>query len=145
MASLSCEPVYLDWSSTGTIHVYAPGIVPGGLYEVQAIDDGASILDEVNFSDPLTVATGMWGDVAGPIDVDTVLWTAPDGRTQVIPDLVAVIDSFGSRPGAPMKALADLEPQIPDQKINISDLVQVLDGIRGLRYPFDAPEPCATE
>jgi hypothetical protein len=43
-----------------------------------------------------------------------------------------------------IKARADVEPQTPDQLINITDVTLVLDAFRGFPYPFSpsGPPPC---
>ncbi len=58
-----------------------------------------------------------WGDVVE--NCTTTPCGAPDGRVDVVTDIVALINKFGSSPGAPVKARADLEPSTVDQKINI--------------------------
>ncbi len=70
--------------------------------------------------------------------------TPPDGRVDIVTDILAIIAKFGSRPGAPAKIRVDLEPGMLDMKINITDVTFALDAFRGLPYPF-APStttPC---
>ena len=122
-------------------YVYHDGIVPGGSYSVQEID-GACLAGNVPaFSSSLIRTMSRWGDVAA----STVggVWAGPDGRVDIVTDVVAVIEKFSNRPGAPSKARADVEPAIPDQRINISDVTRILDGFRNLPYPFTAEgDPC---
>ena len=62
----------------------------------------------------------------------------------IVTDILAMIDKFANRAGAPAKARADLEPAALDMKINISDVTFGLDGFRGLPYYFAPPAagPC---
>ena len=66
-------------------------------------------------------------------------------------DVTALLDKFKNSRGALITARADIEPGIPDQQINISDVTFALDGFRGRGYPAGALEsfpspgslPCA--
>ncbi len=85
----------------------------------------------------------MWGDVAGLVDSVNSRWRAPDGSVDVPTDMLAVIDKFINKSGAPSTARTDIAPALPDGRIDlIPDLVNVIDAFRGLPYPFDAPQPC---
>ena len=141
-ATLQCEPFVTDWDAHGTLHVYHEGIIPGGSYAVQEIDSACLAGDVPAFSSSLIQTMSRWGDVAA----STVggVWLGPDGSVDIVTDVVAVIEKFSNRPGAPSKIRADIEPAIPDQRINISDVTRILDGFRNLPYPFPAvPDPCA--
>ena len=89
-----------------------------------------------------------WGDIAGDFDSSAQLWLSSDGAVDIFPDVVAAIEAFSNRPGNPTKLRADVEPCVLDFKVNISDIVRLLDAFRGLPYPFepgslDCPlEPC---
>lgn len=143
-AALQCDPFVQDWSVYESVDIFHDAIVPGGLYEVQVIAAGCDMGVEANFSAPLDSLTGVWSDVAGEFDIGAEAWTAPDGSVDVATDVVAVLDKFSNAPGAPAKAYADLEPSMPDLKINITDVVVILDAFEGDSYPF-APvsAPCA--
>ena len=141
-ASLQCDPVYDDWGAIGTVHVYHQAIVPGGVYEIQAIPSTCEATNEANYSPALALGSGRWGDVVGPFDTGLGTWTDADGSVDVATDVVAVLDKFGSLPGSPTKARADLEPATPDQKINITDVTVILDAFGGAGYPFAPPAPC---
>jgi hypothetical protein len=65
-----------------------------------------------------------------------------DGHVGVITDAVAVLDKFQNLDGAPIKARCDLEPALPDRKINITDLNLVIDAFRGGDYSLAVPTPC---
>ena len=142
-ATLQCEPFVTDWDALGAPYVYHDGIVPGGSYSVQEIDGTCLAGNVPAFSSSLIRTMSRWGDVAA----STVggVWPGPDGRVDIVTDVVAVIEKFSNRPGAPSKARADVEPAIPDQRINISDVTRILDGFRNLPYPFPAePDPCGS-
>ncbi|MFQ5495660.1 MAG: hypothetical protein ACE5EX_09810, partial [Phycisphaerae bacterium] len=142
-ATLSCDPVFMDWSGLGTVHVYHQSIAPGFEFSIQAVVQDCPLTDEANFSPPLTLAQSRWGDATGSFDSINRVWTAPDGVVDVTSDVIAIIDKFAGRGGAPIKARVDLEPAVPDRLINISDATRALDAFRGRAYPFDpGPPPC---
>ena len=116
----------------GTVHVHSAEIIPDRIYEVRTqLDDGT-------LTAPAFTTTAPWGDTAGPFEGGR--WSPPDGLVGITTDALACIEAFGHRPAAPPQELCDLEPQIPDEVINILDIVYVLDAFRGLLYPFN--EPC---
>jgi hypothetical protein len=136
-AELSCAgPVYRSWDPSEVVHVYHPGIVPGGAYRIQVVDESCATGEENNFSPMLTVMNPGWGNVAGPYRVASGAWTVPDSSVDVTVDVVAVLGKFANRAGAPGKSRADVEPCIPDFQLNISDVTQVLNAFRGLGFPF---------
>ncbi len=147
-ATRQCEPFYANWSQYGggTLHVYHESIIPGGVYDLQAIRQGCGTASESNFSAPLSIGTSAFGNVGGPFDTQRNVWTAPepDGTVDITTDVIAAINKFGNRLGSPMKIRVDLDPETPDFKINIIDIVHILDAFRGLPYPFVpvSPAPC---
>ncbi|MFQ5494703.1 MAG: hypothetical protein ACE5EX_04920 [Phycisphaerae bacterium] len=142
-ATLQCDPFFADWSQFGLVHVFHEAVVPDGLYAVQAVLAGCVNITPDRFSPPLMVGNSGHGDVVGPFDQATQMWTGPDGSVDIVTDAIAVLDKFAGRPGAPIKARADLEPSTPDRIINISDVVIVVQAFGGDGYPFtpDLP-PC---
>jgi len=139
-ARLSCEAFFTDWGSVDTVQVFGEGIVPGGTYDVQAIGKSCYDVGVPRYSTARTVRTSRWGDLVGNCTV--VPCTPPDGVVNVTTDIVGMLDKFGGRAGAPVKARADLEPSLPDFIISIADVVQGLDAFRGEPYPFAGPSPC---
>ncbi len=135
-ATLQCDPLFLDWGVLGRINVFHGMIVPEGTYEIQAIHVSCGVTDESSFSAPLAVTTSLWGDLAGVFDAANGVWSPPDGSVDVPFDLVAILDGFASTPSAPLKVRTDIEPSIPDQKINITDATRALDAFSGFSYPF---------
>lgn len=143
---LQCDPFFMDWGAVGVVHVFDAGIVPNSVYEVQVINRGCSVDAEQNFSEALVLPTSAWGDAVGVFDGGAGAWTAPNGTVDVAFDVVALLDKFANRPGAPIKARADLEPAIIDFKINITDVTRALDAFAGQPFPFlPGPMPCTQE
>ncbi|UCC32668.1 MAG: hypothetical protein JSU86_10365, partial [Phycisphaerales bacterium] len=144
-ARLQCTPYYMDWAE-GLLHVTDDEIVPGAVYNVQAIDCACDFDSEVNYSAPLTITTSKWGDVVA--DCTTCPCGPPDGTVGIPTDVTAVLDKFKNLvpPGVPcaavMKARADVEPNLPDWLVNVSDVSHVLDAFRGFAYPpAQTPQP----
>ncbi len=141
-ATLQCDPYYMDWSTIGTVHLFHQAIVPGGFYEVQAVDQVCNATANSVYSLPLwTSTTEAWGDVVS--DCTTMPCGAPDGAVGVTTDVTAVLDKFKNLSGAPMKARCEMEPAQVDLSINISDVTLVLDAFKGFDYPFtEVPAAC---
>jgi len=138
-ANLQATQYCYDFGSVGLMHVTDREIVPGATYNVQAIDCTADPGNEANYSDPLPINTSSWGNICGPWDVDH--WSAPDESVDVTVDVTACLDKFKNAFGAPIKARADVDPDVPEWKINIStDVTRILDAFRGQPYPFDGPD-----
>lgn len=140
-AGLTCEPVFLDWGGVGTVHVSDTVIVPGGVYDVQAVDFACGVSAEEFYSDALPISTSRWGDLTG--DCSTSPCTPPDGRVDFV-DIAAVVDKYRNLPSAPAKTRADVAPSVPDLKVDMVDVSQVLDAFRGNPYPFAVPTACQT-
>ena len=142
-AMLTCEPLFADWGSLGTVHVFHEAIVPGGTYEIQVINEGCGLGSEINFSQPLSLATSGWGDTVE--DCSTIPCSPPDGTVSFL-DITAILARFVSDPVSITKARADLEPGCPDLIINMSDVLFAVAGFQGLGYPFTptAEDPCAS-
>ncbi|UCC30486.1 MAG: hypothetical protein JSU86_20095 [Phycisphaerales bacterium] len=150
-ATLGCDPWVGDFYSAGVIHVFHEGIIPDSVYEVRAADAACSLTDEGSYSTPLVLPMSVWGDVVR--NCTTCPCGAPDGTVGIPTDVTAVLDKFKNLvpPSLPCAAVtkvrADLEPQIPDQVINITDVTYTLDAFRGFGYPPDpfpdpSPPPC---
>jgi hypothetical protein len=141
-ATLHCTPVYRDWNADGAMHVFHEGLIPGGIYDVQVIDEACATTAESSYSPALPVMMSGWGDVVENCAVIPCL--PPDGSVDVTTDVTAILDKFKNSLNALVTARADIEPQVPDQKINISDVTFALDAFRGRSYPpgsFPPPSP----
>ena len=144
-ARLQCTPYCMDWAE-GLLHVTDDEIVPGAVYNVQAVDCACDFANEVNYSAPLMITTSKWGDVVA--DCTTCPCGPPDGAVGIPTDVTAVLDKFKNLapPGVPcaavIKARADVEPNLPDWLVNVSDVSYVLDAFRGFAYPpTQIPQP----
>jgi len=143
-ARLQCDPYYTDWSTYDAVHVYHQNVVPGGVYDLQAIDQACDTAAESSYSVPLELTTSVWGDVVG--NYTTTPSGPPDGRVDIPADCTAILDKFKNLDGVLTKVKCDLEPSRPDQVINIIDVTYCLDAFRGFEYPFEPwPDPCDRE
>ncbi len=144
-ALLQCDPEYRDWSAEGVINIVDPFIVPGGVYEVDVIEEGCPLNDAGSYSLPLSVGTPMWGDLVGDCTPrpNDGFCTPADASIDVTTDVTAVLNKFKNTGTAPLKARADVEPATVDFLINIADVTRMLDAFRGNPYPFmPGPVPC---
>jgi hypothetical protein len=142
-AKLVCTPqCKTDWAAQGMIHVYQEGIIPGAVYEIDVLDCNCDPTDPNAKSNPVSVSTSKYGDIAGPFSGGS--YPGPDGTVDVTVDVLADLAKFANRAGAPEKARADLEPNCVDLQNNISDVTETLNGFRSLPYRFrpKAPDPC---
>ena len=141
-ARLRCTPFFTDWSAEGTVHVFHEGIVPGGTYRVDVIDETCDAGVATNFSEPLPMTTAVWGDTV--LDLSDTPPPPPNGPPVDIVDVLAVLERFSSVTGAIIKARADLEPACLDLRINVTDVLASIAGFTGLTYPFTptAADPC---
>ena len=139
-ARLECSWHCRDWSTVGLLHVTDDEIVPDAVYHVQAIDCATDPENEENYSDPLIVPTGQWGDVCGKfLDGE---WWPPDGDVTIPYDVTAMVEKFKNLDGALIKARSDTEPNFPDWKVNmIDDITLTVDAFRGCPYPARAVDP----
>ncbi|UCC32381.1 MAG: hypothetical protein JSU86_08885 [Phycisphaerales bacterium] len=147
-STLECEPYFTDWSELGVIHVYHEGIIPNGVYDVQAARDDCDLAVDGSWSEPLVVTMSPWGDVVWKCT--TCPCMPPDGTVGIPTDVTAILDKFKNLvpPTLPCHAItkvrADLDWETPNQKIDISDVTFCLDAFRGDQYPppaFDPPSP----
>ena len=140
-ATLQCTPQYVNWSQYESVSVHHELIVPDGVYALQAVDQFCDELSEASYTAPLALTTSLWGDLVR--NCQTTPCGPPDGSVDIISDAVAVLSKFSNLPGAPLKVRADLEPALPDRRINITDVLAVINGFVGESYPFDPPPwPC---
>jgi hypothetical protein len=138
-AALRCSPHCMNWGALGLVHVFDDEIVPGALYDVQAIDCACGFSDESGYSSPLTVSTSIRGDIVGHCGVTPC--TPPDGLAD-FGDISALVDKFKNVEGAPIKARADLSADVPNSKIDFMDISDCVDAFQGDPYAFDGPSGC---
>ncbi len=149
-ATLGCSLFYRDWTTVpgGTVYATHPAVIPkkttaqplpGVVATEYVIDviDNSCLIQQVNFSVPVSVLQAKYGDMAGLYDPSGPYYATPEGENVGVgTDVTSILNKFGNRPGAPIKARADLEPCKLDHKINISDVNEGLNGFRNLNYRF---------
>jgi len=140
-APLICDtPVFRDWSTLGVISVFGAEITPGSAYEVQRADISCpDLADEGCFSTAVVITTGKFGDVAPPFANDPGAPPQPDFN-----DIAALVSKFLASPGAPIKAAAQLQPNVvfPMRAIDFRDISADVSGFLGLAFPILYPGPC---
>lgn len=144
-APLECDPptvFYTDWSTYDVVHLYHEGIVPGGIYNVNAIDIACATDLESNYSLALPMYPSAWGDVCGPGQVGACT-DPPDGTVDVQNDVLGVLDKFANV-NALEKTRADIAPQAPDLLVDVfTDVLYCLDAFTGAPFPFTpGADPC---
>ena len=139
-APLQCEPHFMDWSAIDILHVFGAEIMPNSLYDVRRLHADCEPLlnDEANYSTPLTISTGHWGDVASPF--------AGDGNGTVQPDFTDIAAAVAKFTGSvdPLKSSVQMQPNVPDPAaaISFADIANVVDAFTGARYPHSGPVAC---
>jgi len=140
VAPLRCTPYVHDWASEGVVSAYGAEIMPESVYEVQRSYAGCPNLaaDEDCWSTPITVETGTWGDVTSPFAGDSVA-PQPDFN-----DVAALVQKFLSAPGAPIKPVAQLQPNVvfPNRAIDFKDIATVVASFVGTPYSVINHGPC---
>jgi len=140
VAPLRCTPYYGNWAETGKISVYGAEIMPNSVYYVQrASSDCPNLADEFCWSDPLGLETGKFGDVA-PIFAGPGNPPQPD-----FSDIAALVQKFLAMPTAPVKAVAQLQPNVvyPDRSIDFRDIATCVQAFLGVPYGDVFLGPCA--
>lgn len=137
---LQCTPYYQDWSGENWVAVTGAEIIPSSIYHFQAVNKSCAGLEEtcVDVSPAVSARTRRAGDVAEP-------WGTPTTMGQPSPtDVVAMLDRFKNQPGAPSKAIAQVQPNVTDLNADVGalDIVAVIDYFKGYAYQFSGPCPC---
>ena len=142
LASLQATPHYSTaWPVE--VHITDCEVASNNTYLVQAIAAGADIGDPGNYSATLEVRTPtVWGDTVSTC-FSNVCYPA-DGSGG-IDDILAAIAKFQGVNNAPLTWL-DIDPStgsaIPNQQVNIGDILGTLDGFQGKPYPGNGPGGC---
>jgi len=129
-AGLVCvtTPSHAEVWAPGVLHLFGGAVIPGSRYEVRVCDAGGT-----NCSDPLTVATGLWGDVVANF--------GGSGQPN-FGDISALVDKFKALAFAPDTVRTDLMSagsEAVDFATNFADISADVDAFRGVDYPFDVP------
>ena len=124
------------------LHIFDCMIHPVATFEVRA-GDGAG-----TWSDPLVIATitkpggKNHGDIVGSF---TGTWQPPEGNMSMN-DLMAALQAFGNAATAPPKHWADVHDDGPNQLVNMSDVLLLVNAFGGSAYPYNpgtAAVPCS--
>ena len=86
----------------------------------------------------LLITTAKWGDIVGPFSEE-------GGPKQPdFLDIGSLVAKFQAKHDAPIKARAQLQPNIPDptQRVDFKDIAAGVDAFLGKPYPFAGPQPC---
>lgn len=139
-ARLQCTPYYHDWAAEGDVALYGAEILPSSTYELTgyaaSCAGGEASCNDVSVV--TTIVTARYGDLAAPFNPPAVA-PQPDAL-----DLTAVVNKFRSVAGAPSKTFAQNQPNVLELNADVSalDVVAIVDGFRGLAYPYSGPCPC---
>ena len=89
----------------------------------------------------MDILNPKWGDTVTDLSIDP---PGPPNDVNGIIDALAIIQAFGTEPGAITKARADLDPCCADLLINITDVIGAVAGFQGVSYPCapSAAGPC---
>jgi hypothetical protein len=139
-ARLQCTPYYHDWSGEGLVQIAGAEIIASSAYEVENLPATCmgTEMTCVEDSPPLVLTTARWGDIAANFNPPSTS-TQPDAI-----DVTQLVNKFKNVPGAPIKPIAQLQPNLPELNANINalDIVAVVDAVKGFAYPFSGPCPC---
>ncbi len=138
-ARLQCTPLYRDWTTEGQFHVIGAEIIPSSTYHVQNFGENCQGNEATCIGTaPLVVTTARWGDIAEEFN--------PPGTTTQpnAIDVAQSVNKFKNLLGAPVKAIAQIQPNVPELNADISalDIVAVVDAVKQLAYAYGGPCPC---
>jgi len=138
---LQCEPYFQDWGTVGVLRLFGAELVPLSDYQIHTVNSTCtSVLGTAwDFGAPLDVRTGKWGDPVPLFDGDDPGAPQPDFN-----DIAAVVAKFTGDPGAPIKALAQLQPNtaIPSRAVNFKDIAAAVSAFLSEPYPYSGPCAC---
>ncbi len=142
-ARLQCTPFYYDWvteTASGPITVVGAEIAPSSEYSVQTY--GASCTGAEtgcpNVSLAVTMYTRRSGDAAPNFNPPSTT-----GQPDAL-DVAAVVTKLKNLPGALVKAITQLQPNVPELNANVNalDIVAVVDAVKQKQYAFSGPCVC---
>jgi len=140
-ASLSCEPMFTDYSVIGEFSIYGAEVLPSSAYTIQTVsEECAESLDEEDcYSAGSVVGTGRWGDVSAPFQNPAGPLNQPNAV-----DIARVVDVVKAVPGAIHKTLAQMAPNVPapDRAANAIDIAETVDAVKGRAYHQSGPCEC---
>ena len=139
-ARLQCTPYYWDWKPEGLISVVGADVAPSSEFSVQVY--GASCMGAeagcANVSPAVTMYTRRSGDVEQPYNPPSATGQ-PD-----VTDVSQLVNKFKNVAGAPVKAISQIQPNLPElnANINVLDILAVVDALKGVKYAFSGPCAC---
>jgi hypothetical protein len=140
-ARLQCSPYYHDWASVGEFTVIGAEVIPSSSYAVTAYGESCKGVETGCGSTvgPVSMFTRRWGDMSPSFEDGNAPLTQPDAI-----DISVVVNKFKSLPGAPVKSIAQVQPNLPDANGDISalDISGVVDAVKNFAYPFTGPCIC---
>lgn len=139
-ARLQCTPLYRDWTADGEFHIIGAEIVPSSTYHVQNVGKSCQGNEAacVVTSGLLVVTTARFGDIAEAFNPPATT-DQPDAL-----DIAQLVNKLKIVPGAPIKAISQIQPNLPEPNadINALDIVAVVDALKQFAYYFSGPCPC---
>ena len=128
-----------DADCQDVLYVSGSEILPSSLYMVQTVKSGlCDPTNENSFSVPLGISTPLWGDI---VDVASACPNGPPNGLAEIHDVLAALHKFQNLLCAPIKGRADVDPIVPNRKVDITDVLRISTA-PGFPYPFTPPAAC---
>jgi hypothetical protein len=139
-ARLQCTPLYRDWTTAGFFYVVGAEITPSSKYDVQQFSHTCAGRESscTAVSTPLRINTARSGDIAANFNPPSTS-AQPDAL-----DIAQVVNKIKNLTGAPVKVIAQLQPNLPELNadVNALDIVAVVDGVKEKAYGFSGPCAC---
>jgi len=139
-APLECEPYFFDWGSLGAFSIYGAEIIPSSEYQLQRADETcADLSDEACWSAPITLTTGVFGDVCRYFANEPGAPPQPDFN-----DVACMVSKFLATPGAPPKRQVQIQPNVvfPIRGIDFRDISMDVQSLIGQPYWSLLYGPC---
>jgi len=139
-APLTCDPVAHTWSSEDVISIFGAEILPGSEYAVERALATCSDLatNDDCWSEAATLTTLKYGDNSVPFD-------GPGNPVQPdFGDINGLVFKFLAQPGAPEKAICQLQPNVvfPSRAIDFKDINADVGAFLGTSYESVQFGPC---
>ena len=131
-------PVYRAWPEF-RIHVGDCAVVPAATYNLRATGDAITFTEPIVLKTIVQPSPKHWGDVVG--SKVWITWGPPDGNVNMS-DVQACVEAFQHDDQAPFGAWVDVDGEIPNAVINMTDIFLVIQAFKGEPYPFSNPSDC---
>lgn len=142
VSKLVPDPFFTDWSTFDReINIGGEFIVPSSgtvasTYVLDVMEESCNAEQASSFSPPVEIVQPIWGDAVGLSCLTFETCSPPDGSVGITSDVSAILEMFKNSKFAPGKASTDVEPSLLDDKINFTDVVQILGAFSSQPYPF---------